>query len=77
MVREFHAEMVAMNLKNNSKLLEMAVNQQTLKISHELVLVDKNATIATIKRALRETVLRKDKFKKDVRVAIKNDNSNE
>ena len=66
-----------MNLKNNSKLLEMAVNQQTLKISHELVLVDKNATIATIKRALRETVLRKDKFKKDVRMAIKNDNSNE
>ena len=65
-----------MKLENNTKILEMAVNQQTLKISHASALVDKNATRATVKRASRETVERKDKMTKDVRVAMKNANSN-
>ena len=33
-VREFQAETVAMKLKNNAKLLDMAVKQRTLKRSH-------------------------------------------
>ena len=76
-VREFQAETVAMKLENNNKILKTAVNQQTLKISHVSALVDKNAaTRATVKRASRETVERKDKTTKDVRVAMKNANSN-
>ena len=55
----------------------MAVKQRTLKRSHASSLVDNNTTIATVKIASRETVERGDKFTKDVRVAMKNFNSNE
>ena len=76
MVREFQVETVAMKLEKNSKLLDTAVKQRTLKISHASTLVDKNAVIATDKRALRETVEREAKLTKDVRVEMKNTNSN-
>ena len=69
-------ETVAINLKNNAKLLDMDVKQRNLKISHASALVDKNVTIATVKRSSRETVEREANFNKDVRVAIKNANSN-
>ena len=54
----------------------MAVKQRVLKISHASVVVDKNATIDTVKRASRDTEKRADNFKKDVRAAMKNSNSN-
>ena len=66
-VRAFHAEMVAMDLYNNVKLLDMAVKHRTLKISHASSLLDKNVTIARVKRASRETVEREAELKKDVR----------
>ena len=65
-----------MKLKKNAKLLDIAVNQRNLKRSHASALVDKNATIATMKRASRETVERENNLKKDVREAMKNANSN-
>ena len=65
-----------MKLKKNAKLLDIAVNQQNLKRSHASTLVDKNDTIATMKRASRETVEREANLKKDVRAAMKNANSN-
>ena len=76
-VRGFQAERVYMKLKNNAKLLDVSVKQRTLKRSHVSALVDKNATIATVKRASRETVEREANLNKDVRVAMKNANSNE
>ena len=66
-----------MKLEKNAKLLDMAVTQRTLKISYASALVDKNATIATVKNALRETAKREDKLTKDFRVRMKNSNSNE
>ena len=54
----------------------MAVKQRVLKISHASVVVDKNATIDTVKRASRDIEERADNFKKDVRAAMKNSNSN-
>ena len=66
-----------MKLENNAKLLDIPVNQRTLKISHASAQVDKNVTIATVKKASRERVEREANLKKDVRVAIKNSNSNE
>ena len=45
-----------MKLENNAKLIDMVVKQQALKISHTSALVDKNVTIATVKRASRKTV---------------------
>ena len=65
-----------MKLENNAKLLDMSVKQRTLKISHASALVDKNVTIATVKRVSRETVEKEGNSKKYVRVAIKNDKSN-
>ena len=65
-----------MKLENNAKLLDMSVKQRTLKISHASALVDKNVTIATVKRVSRETVEREGNSKKDARVAIKKSNSN-
>ena len=75
-VREFQAETVAMKLEDNVKLLDMAFKQRTLKISHALALVDNNSTISTVKRASRETAEREAKLMKDVRMAMKNANSN-
>ena len=75
-LRESQAETVAMNLETNSKLLDMDVKQRNLKRSHASALLDKNATIATVKKASRETVEREANLKKDVRVAMKNANSN-
>ena len=66
-----------MKFKNNSKLLYMAVKQWNLKISHASAQVDKNANIATVKRASRYTVEREAKLTKDVRMAMENANSNE
>ena len=65
-----------MNLNNNAKLLDMAVKQRTPKRSHASALVDNNSTVATVKRDLRETVEREAKLTKDVRVEMKNSNSN-
>ena len=47
-----------MKLKNNAKLLDMAVKQRNMKRSHASEIVDTNATIATVKRASKETVER-------------------
>ena len=68
---------MAIKLENNAKLLDMAVKQRNLKISHASELVDKNVIIATVKRASRETVDREAKSRKDVRVAMKNTKSKE
>ena len=68
---------MAIKLKNNEKLLDMDVKHRTLKISHSSALVYKNATIATVKSSLRETVDTGANLKKDVKVAMKNANSNE
>ena len=76
-MRKFQAETVAIKLENNDKLLDMAIKQRTLKRSHASALVDKNVIIATVKRVSRETVEREAKLTKDVRVAMKNTNSNE
>ena len=65
-----------MKLENNTNLIDMAVKHQTLKISNSSALVDKNSTINTVERASRETVERGANLKKDVSVAIKNNNSN-
>ena len=65
-----------MKIKNNAKLLDMAVKQRTLNISHASALLDKNATVVSVKRASRETVEREAKLTKDVRMAMKNANSN-
>ena len=62
---------MAIKLKNNDKLLEMAVKHRTLKRSHASALVDKNVIISTVKRASRETVEGEAKLTKDVRVATK------
>ena len=75
-VREIQAETVAMKLEKNDKLLDMSVKQRTLKISHASAVVDKNVTIYTVKRASRETVHWEAKLTKDIRVAMKNTNSN-
>ena len=75
-VREFQAETVAMKLEKNAKLIDMADKQQILNRSHSSALVDNNSTIATVKRASRETVEREDKLMKGVRVEMKNVNSN-
>ena len=74
-MREFQAETLSMKLKNNAKLLDMAVKQRTLKRSYASALVDNNATIATMKSASRKTAERKSKLTKNVRVAMKNVNS--
>ena len=66
-----------MKLENNAKLIDMVVKQQALKISHTSALVDKNVTIATVKRASRNTVERGASLKKGVRVAIQNAKSND
>ena len=76
-VRELQAKTGAMNIENNTKLLDMAVKQRTLNRSHSSALVDKNASIATAKRASRKTVEREANLKKDFRVAMKNATSNE
>ena len=68
---------MAIKLENNAKLLDMAVKQRTLKRSNASEIVDKNVIIATVKRALRETVDREAKSRKDVRVAMKNTKSKE
>ena len=76
-VREFQSETVAINPENNTKLIYMVVKQLTMKRSHASTLVDKNATIATVKRDSRETVERVCNLNKDVRLAMKNANSKE
>ena len=68
---------MATKLKKDVKLLYMSIKQRTLKRSHTSALVDKNATITTVKMAYREIVERGDKLMKDVTVAMKNANSNE
>ena len=68
--------MVAMKLKNNSKLLDMSVKQRTLNRLHASALLDKNVTIATVKKASRERVEREANLKKGIRVANKNAKSN-
>ena len=45
-----------MKLEKISKLLDMVVKHRTLKISHASALVDKNVTVATVKRDSRDTV---------------------
>ena len=75
-VREFQSETVAMKLRENTKLLDMDVKQRNLKISHASALVDKNSTTATVKRSSIDTVEREAKLTKDVRMAMKNANSN-
>ena len=75
-VREFQVETVATKLEKNAKLIDMADKQQILNRSHASALVDNNSTIATVKRASRETVEREDKLMKGVRVEMKNVNSN-
>ena len=67
-VKEFQAETVSMMFKNSANLLDMAIKQRTLKIFHTSAIVDKNATVATVNRALRETVGRETKLMKDIRV---------
>ena len=56
-----------MKLGKNAKLIYMAVKKRILKRSHASALMDKNATIATVKRASRETVEGEDNLKKCVR----------
>ena len=68
---------MAIKLEKNAKLLDMAVKHRTLKRSHASALVDNNVIISTVKRASRETVEREAKLTKDVRVAMKNANSND
>ena len=49
----------------------MSVKQRNLKRSYSSELVDKNVTIATVKRASINTVEREANLKKDVRVEVK------
>ena len=75
-VRKLQAETVGMKLENNAKFIDMVVKHRNLKRSHASALVDKDFTIATVKRAWRETVDREANLNKDVRATIKNANSN-